>query len=656
MRKDLYSTLLGAVDFYASIAREYWKKHLKKEVPFISVAHDIWDSTKKEVLGVSIYFYCPTRAERFKVPIGLAVASSKSSDEVANQTMRMLAAVGVQEADIYKAVNGTTNSAVAVGRLLSGENGTCAMHQANLIIGHATGRLVRKVSRRVVDSFPEAESLRKASEAAAGYLMNKKAKNRFLAYQQLMADKGRSAIRLAIPNSTRAGGVALHYESMIKSRWNLYQYWHSHPQATAIEDGQFWTMSQLCSVLYPLLILTKNVQSDRFGAISYSTFFFVRAYVLYLYQQNWWVAGTRRQHNPDEESRWDATAAFPPRKHSGAPITAKKGDAELGGSASTIKMIKVKKSGLDGTAKKLIQRIVDEFPKYAVEPTNGRLLAMACNPFAATCLLNDLECQAEIIKESAPEGQKNILDGLRGRAKALLVAEIKKHCEHIIPNNAAAVAAGRANEDDNEDDEDRLQQLRAKRQRQMLADSSNDNVDPVEAEVDAFFRQSIDIRSVISSQEKVKSTEYLTESLGLLPNDWVERADTVVKVFDVMEWWGATGQFTFKLIYPVACMILALPDSNGDQERTFSAATWMDGKLNSLQKDTTFQMKVLTYKNSAFLKQHAREVQDEWKERAAKRTKKLLKERVVSKESQEDVDSDMEGLLEAYSIDEESEE
>jgi hypothetical protein len=465
-----------------------------------------------------------------------------------------------------------------------------------------------------------------------------------------MSDAGRSAMRLFIPNSTRAGGVALHYESMIKSRWNLYQYWHQHQQAAALEDGQFWTMSQLYSVLYPLLVLTKNVQSDRFGAISYSIFFFVRAYVLYLYQAHWWVAETRRQHNPDEESRWDANAAFPPRKHSGAPITIKKGDTALGGSASTIKMVKVKKGDLEDTAKQLIGRIVDEFPKYAVEPTNDRLLAMACNPFAATYLLDDLECQAEIIQESAPEGKKNVLDGLRERAKALLVAEIKKHCEHIIPNSTAAAAAtaGRANEED----DDRLQQLRAKRQRLRLADSSNDDVDPVVAEVDAFFKQTIDIRSVISSQEKMKSAEHLTESLGLLPTDWVEKADTIVKIFDVMEWWSVTGQFAFKLIYPVACMILALPDSNGDQERTFSAATWMDGKLNSLQKDTTFQMKVITYKNSAFLKQHAREIQDEWKERAAKRTKKLLQERISSKDSQEDVDSDMEDLLQAYSVEE----
>jgi hypothetical protein len=233
------------------------------------------------------------------------------------------------------------------------------------------------------------------------------------------------------------------------------------------------------------------------------------------------------------------------------------------------------------------------------------------------------------------------------------VAEIKKHCEHIIPNSTAAAAAtaGRANDED----DDRLQQLRAKRQRLRLADSSNDDVDPVVAEVDAFFKQTIDIRSVISSQIKMKSAEHLTESLGLLPTHWVEKADTIVKIFDVMEWWSVTGQFAFKLIYPVACMILALPDSNGDQERTFSAATWMDGKLNSLQKDTTFQMKVITYKNSAFLKQHAREIQDEWKERAAKRTKKLLQERISSKDSQEDVDSDMEDLLQAYSVNESDE-
>ena len=70
------------------------------------------------------------------------------------------------------------------------------------------------------------------------------------------------------------------------------------------------------------------------------------------------------------------------------------------------------------------------------------------------------------------------------------------------------------------------------------------------------------------------------------------------KIFDAIEWRETVGKKSFPLIYNVACLILPLPDSNGDQERTFSAATWMDGKLKKRQSDLTFGMKVLLYKSS----------------------------------------------------------
>ena len=103
------------------------------------------------------------------------------------------------------------------------------------------------------------------------------------------------------------------------------------------------------------------------------------------------------------------------------------------------------------------------------------------------------------------------------------------------------------------------------------------------------------------------------------------------------------------LIYPVACCILALPDSNGDQERTFSAATWMDGKLSTKQNDITFQMKVLACKNSEFLNEHKGHVEEHYIKAAAERTKKLLMESSKAR-NVEDADSDNEGeaLLAAF--------
>ena len=73
--------------------------------------------------------------------------------------------------------------------------------------------------------------------------------------------------------------------------------------------------------------------------------------------------------------------------------------------------------------------------------------------------------------------------------------------------------------------------------------------------------------------------------------------------FDVMTWWHEVGKHECPWIYLVACIVLAVPDSNGHQERTFSTCSWMDDPLKKSQSDATFEMKSLIYRNSGLLKQ-----------------------------------------------------
>jgi hypothetical protein len=122
----------------------------------------------------------------------------------------------------------------------------------------------------------------------------------------------------------------------------------------------------------------------------------------------------------------------------------------------------------------------------------------------------------------------------------------------------------------------------------------------------------------------------------------------IAEHFDVMDWWERFGKENHKLIYPVACCILALPDSNGHQERTFSAATWMDGKLQKRQSDMTFQMKVLLYKNAEFLANHRRHVQEDKLASAEQRTKELLKLSAQMRKDLELDDSDADDIEAAY--------
>jgi hAT family C-terminal dimerisation region len=146
--------------------------------------------------------------------------------------------------------------------------------------------------------------------------------------------------------------------------------------------------------------------------------------------------------------------------------------------------------------------------------------------------------------------------------------------------------------------------------------TDEDDWDPVLPKVHSFFNQQFDPRSGMPME---------THTLvGVNKFDWGKQFEIIVEHFDIFKWWETIGEKSFLLIYPVAIRILSLPDSNGSQERTFSAATWMGGKLNSRQNDMTFQMKVLLYKNQGFLEEHKKEVLEGNRKAAAARTKALL--------------------------------
>ena len=153
--------------------------------------------------------------------------------------------------------------------------------------------------------------------------------------------------------------------------------------------------------------------------------------------------------------------------------------------------------------------------------------------------------------------------------------------------------------------------------------------------------QPFDVRQVLPHQTNKKLANGVLEKLGNDPMCWVEHLEEIAANFDVMGWWEHHGKALFPLIYPVACLILPLPDSNGHQERTFSAATWMDGKLQKRQSDMTFQMKVLLYKNKDFLWEHRERMKDISRKEAAERTKALLHFRVKNDANNDDVDIDI---------------
>ena len=657
-RKNRFTTLLGAINKIVEEDRSWYKGYLKKEVSFITVGQDVWDSKQKETLGVTAFWYSPSRKKYFIFPLGLEQVNDKKAEPSADQTLKILSLCGIGKADIYRAANDTTNTSLMIGRLLtaSGEQGTCAMHEIQLAIVHATGMAQRKKDNKVVDSFAECEDLRKKALLASSYLMEKRAKSRLKKMHEEMTKHGRQNIRIALPASTRAAGILINWESLLRVKWNLVLYWHSNVKAKDLTDDEFYLIAQLTSVLYPIGVLVKVVQTDRPGAISYTLFFILRTWVVYLTQKKWFVAETRRTEHPEEYSRWDGSYNFPPRTFKGVPIADSSSGTSSGKNRKRkkyIPMSPVWRDTLHPTAKKLIDRLIKEMMQYGVKPTNDRLLAMACNPLMATHGMEELDLLFAYINdhETAKEPAASVQIDHKKSAMDLLAMEIKSVCSLIIPDDDNNGGEDRRviGDDDNDEAEevDEMEELRRRRARESeREDPSNDTGDQVQSQVYNFFNQQFDPRSGMPLE-----THHM---VGATKLHWVKQWDTIVEHFDIFKWWESIGKNSFPLIYPVAIRILALPDSNGNQERTFSAATWMDGKLNTRQNDMTFQMKVLLYKNQAFLEEHKKEVLEENRKAAAARTKALLKSSMADMEDS-DIDDELEGWMDAFGSDDDTE-
>jgi hypothetical protein len=106
------------------------------------------------------------------------------------------------------------------------------MHKIQLAIVHATGMVQRSEKGKVADQFPECEELWKKAQAASSYLMEKRAKGRYKQFHALMQSHSHHHNRIAMPNSTRAAGILIQWDSLIREKFNLVVYWLSNVKAT----------------------------------------------------------------------------------------------------------------------------------------------------------------------------------------------------------------------------------------------------------------------------------------------------------------------------------------------------------------------------------------------------------------------------------------
>jgi hypothetical protein len=96
--------------------------------------------------------------------------------------------------------------------------------------------------------------------------------------------------------------------------------------------------------------------------------------------------------------------------------------------------------------------------------------------------------------------------------------------------------------------------------------------------------------------------------------------------YDIIKWWVRIGMHQFPSIYVVARLMLALPDSNGHQERTFSVSQCLDDPLRKAQSCPTFEMKTLLYRNRSLLDIYKDKVSTEMQGAASNSSFQLVKQ------------------------------
>jgi hypothetical protein len=90
LRKDMFDTLVAAISWRLRVTRQHWAKFIGHDIPFIILCHDVWESKKKEVLGVTIMFFDPDSELYERIPIGLELCTTKISEQTSDQILEML--------------------------------------------------------------------------------------------------------------------------------------------------------------------------------------------------------------------------------------------------------------------------------------------------------------------------------------------------------------------------------------------------------------------------------------------------------------------------------------------------------------------------------------------------------------------------------------
>eukprot|EP00957_Ditylum_brightwellii_P082034 6237958-Ditylum_brightwellii.AAC.1 len=129
------STFKEFVDMVKNLlnkTRSWYVKETSACRPFIVVAHDVWDSKRLKLNGITIMFTYPETLEVYRIPIALTPPIGETAMELSQTNMMGLDRFGISFNDLYTAVTDNCTATVKAGQLTiaGGERGETMTNRA----------------------------------------------------------------------------------------------------------------------------------------------------------------------------------------------------------------------------------------------------------------------------------------------------------------------------------------------------------------------------------------------------------------------------------------------------------------------------------------------------------------------------------------------
>ena len=230
------------------------------------------------------------------------------------------------------------------------------MHAQELVLKHALGLATRKKGGVVTDEFPAGCELRDTCKTFASKIMDKKAKGRYLEYEQLSVQTYKvKPVKLKTPNDTRVSGVYTLFASLLRAKSlcqvlvGVSKYLDVYSKCL-IQPTDWQLIAEFESIMSLTHHLAMVSQSQEAGEIAFS--WYEVAMCRYLLKSK-----ARKFKVIDCSHSWSPDISF-----------------------ENIPTVRLAYEQLTTTSQKFIDRLIVEFDRYFPVPDTDQLVAMHLHP------------------------------------------------------------------------------------------------------------------------------------------------------------------------------------------------------------------------------------------------------------------------------------